>query len=52
MVRQGVDVVLQTHASPAANTRERAAAVSGRFRSGARDLARRHDAYLAESFAR
>lgn len=51
LVRQGVDVVLREDASPAASPRERAAAVSGRFHSGVRGLARRHDAYLSESYA-
>jgi hypothetical protein len=52
LVREGVDAVLQAQASPAANARERAAAASGRFRSGVHDLARRHDAHLAEAFSR
>ena len=49
VVREGVEVVLQRHSSPAGGVRERAAAVSGRFRSGVSDMARRHDQYLAEA---
>ena len=51
LVREGVDSVLREGASAPGSPRERAAAVSGRFRSGVHDLARRHDAHLAESLA-
>lgn len=48
LVREGVDSVLRAQGS-AADRRGRAAAVSGRFRSGLGDLSRRHDDYLSES---
>jgi hypothetical protein len=51
LVREGVDEVLRQGAAAGGSPRERAAAVSGRFRSGLTDLARRHDTHLAESLA-
>ena len=49
LVRQGVETLLgeQAETDPAAD-RRRARAAFGRFRSGRKDLSRRHDAYLAE----
>jgi len=49
LVREGVDAVLAESASPTNEVRRRAAEASGRFRSGAGDLARRHDAHLANA---
>ena len=49
LVRTGVDVVLQDRAG--GDRWARAAAVSGRFRSHRRDLARRHDEHLAGAVA-
>lgn len=49
VVRDAVDLVVRKE--PIASIRElraRAAAVSGRFRSGLKDLSRDHDRYLAE----
>lgn len=51
LVREGVDEVLRQAPAAGRSPRERAAAVSGRFRSGRHDLAGRHDAHLAESLA-
>ena len=49
LVRESVDQLVdgEAAADPQAE-RRRARAAFGRFRSGLRDLARRHDAYLAE----
>ena len=50
LVREAVDRMI---AEPqAGTTRDRALALAGKFRSGTRDLAQRHDDYLAEDFAR
>ena len=51
LVRRGVDVLLREAGSAGGDPWERAAAVSGRFRSSRRDLARRHDDHLASAFA-
>jgi hypothetical protein len=52
LVRQGVDfIIAQDPAASSRDRRERAAAISGRFRSGRRDLSRRHDRHLAEALA-
>jgi hypothetical protein len=51
VVRDAVDLVVRQ--GPAASPRElraRAAAASGRFRSGLKDLSRAHDRYLAEDY--
>ena len=51
VVREAVDLVVRQ--GPAASPRElraRAAAVSGRFRSGLKDLSSEHDRYLAEDY--
>jgi predicted transcriptional regulator len=51
VVREAVDHVLRQ--DPAASPRELracAAAVSGRFRSGLKDLSNAHDRYLAEDY--
>ncbi len=49
LIREGVDQLLdrEVAADPQA-ARRRARTAFGRFRSGLRDLARRHDAYLAK----
>ena len=49
LVREGVQTVLHGRASAGSGPRERAAAISGRFRSGLGDLAKRHDEHLAEA---
>jgi hypothetical protein len=51
VIREAVDLVVRqgSEASPR-ELRARAAAVSGRFRSGPKDLSRAHDRYLAEDF--
>ena len=49
LVRQAVEAWIATEASWA-DTRRRALAVAGRFRSGQNDVARRHDDYLSEAF--
>lgn len=53
LVRQGVDFIIgQDPGLSDRERRERAAALSGRFRSGKRDLSGRHDRHLAEAFGR
>jgi len=48
LVRQGVDALLRDHGASTTGDRwERAAGVSGRFRSSERDLARHHDLHFA-----
>ena len=49
LVRQAVDAWVATEASASERT-SRAVQVTGRFRSGHGDVARRHDAHLAEAF--
>jgi hypothetical protein len=49
LVRSGVESVLKDRSG--VDRWARAAAVSGRFRSRRRDLARRHDSHLAEAFS-
>jgi hypothetical protein len=50
LVRSSVDVLLAgAGAADRESSRARALAVSGRFRSGLRDLSARHDRYFAES---
>jgi len=52
MIRRGVDLVIGNPAEiDAAERRRRAAAAAGRVRSGRRDLAREHDARLADAAA-
>jgi hypothetical protein len=49
LIREGVDQLLERHGEADPDVaRRRARAAFGRFRSGVRDLARRHDAYLAK----
>jgi hypothetical protein len=49
LIRQGVSRLLaQAGALTTRELRARAAQAAGRFRSGRRDVARRHDKYLAE----
>ena len=52
LIRQGVVEVLRIEGRPSRQDQEmrrRAAALSGRFRSGLPDLAAEHDRYLEES---
>lgn len=53
LVRRAVDLLLMREASGRGmeEQRRRALDVAGRFRSGGRDGARRHDAALGETFA-
>lgn len=50
LVRQGIDIVLETP-SRKEELRRRAANAIGFASSGDRDVARRHDKYLAEIYA-
>jgi len=51
VVREKVDELLRTQVQPSRQElRRRAAALSGRFRSGLSDLSTEHDRYLEESF--
>ena len=53
LVRQGIEYVIgQAGVVPVKELRARAAAAAGRFRSGRKDVARRHDRHLAEAFGR
>jgi hypothetical protein len=48
LIREGVDRLLIDGAADPTAPRRRARSVFGRFRSGLKDLSRRHDAYLAK----
>jgi hypothetical protein len=52
LVREAVDLLLtqRLHNPARAEARARALAAAGRFSSGLRDVAERHDEYLAEDF--
>ena len=51
LVRQGVEIVLKSDSSPSdEDVRGRAISLAGRFRSGIKDLSKRHDDHLAEAF--
>jgi len=53
VIREVVDELVARGASSGEDrTRARALAAVGRFRSGRRDVSRRHDAYLAEAIER
>jgi len=53
LVRQGVDLLIRQGDVPSqTELRARAAAAAGRFRSGLKDGARRHDHYLAKALHR
>jgi len=51
IIRRGVDLYLKTSLSISDDERrQRAIRTSGKFRSGKGDLAKNHDAYLAEAY--
>jgi hypothetical protein len=51
LIRQGVDIIVKSDGSPSdEEVRVRAIALAGRFRSGVKDLSKRHDDHLAEAF--
>ena len=51
LIPEGVDELLRAEGRlPRKELRQRAMALSGRFRSGASDLSTDHDRYLEESF--
>ncbi len=51
LIREAVELLLQSRRTMSnAERRERAIKVAGKFHSGRRDLAARHDDYLAEDF--
>lgn len=51
VVRRGIEEVLRERRLPSqSDTRRRALAVVGRFRSGQPDLAREHDREISEAF--
>ncbi len=53
LIRQSIDGLLRKTGERAPEElRQRAAKVTGRFRSGTRDGAVRHDDYLSEAFGR
>lgn len=50
LICEGIDNLLQSAAIPGnAERKQLALAVAGRFRSGLKDLSRRHDDYLVEA---
>jgi hypothetical protein len=50
-IRQGIDAFLRSTGPSKQDERlKRALAAAGRFRSGKRDISRRHNTYLAEAF--
>lgn len=51
LIRERIEEVLKADARPSEqDLRRRAAALSGRFRSGLTDLSTEHDRYLEDSF--
>ncbi len=53
LIRQAVEMLLgRQHHLSLREMRDRAAEVSGKFRSGLKDLSRKHDAYLPEAYSR
>ena len=51
LIRQGLDLLLRSRATVSQSERvRRAISAAGRFRSGAGDVARHHDRYLADAF--
>ena len=53
LVRDGVDALLESRASGGReHAKARALAAVGRFHSGVRDLATKHDDHLADAWAR
>jgi hypothetical protein len=53
LIRQGVDSILQSSGErPPEEIYQRALAAAGKHRSGAADVAVRHDGYLADDFSR
>lgn len=51
LIRQSVDLLLQSNEPSPAELWERTHAVRGKYRSGVTDLAVNHDNYLAEIYA-
>jgi hypothetical protein len=51
LVREGVDVVLQSASTGIDEKRRRALAAVGRFHSGQKDISARHDDYLTEAYS-
>ncbi len=53
VIRNAVEAVIRSGAgSVSEERRERALNIAGKFRSGKRDVSRRHDAYLTESWSK
>ena len=51
LVRRAVEAFVRSDLGPThEDRRRRALQVAGRFRSGTRDVAKRHDKYLAEAY--
>ncbi len=51
VIRQAVDGVIRSNAGTLSEERRaRAVEIVGKFRSGKKDVSRRHDAYLAEAW--
>jgi len=49
LIREGVDRIIRDAVAPE-DRKRRALEVAGKYRSGIRDLAEKHDAYLAEDY--
>lgn len=53
VIRNAVEGVIRSGASSVSEERrERALKIAGKFRSGKRDISRRHDAYLTEAWSK
>ena len=53
LIRQSIDILLSRNAEPTPEDRyRRAARAAGRFHSGRRDVAERHDEHLSEGYSR
>jgi predicted Ser/Thr protein kinase len=53
VIRNAVEGVIRSGAgSVSEERRERALKIAGKFRSGKRDISRRHDAYLTEAWSK
>jgi hypothetical protein len=50
LVRRGVEFVLGSEGASPRELRARAALLSGKYRSGKRDISREHDRYLAQAY--
>jgi len=52
LIRRGIQLVLGTQGALPSELKERAASISGKYRSGKSDISRAHDKYLADAYRR